>query len=65
MKKPKKKTSLANGVNATGTAGGRVPPPLKLAPAPWAKGETWRDIARALGYGSPQHARLDWLRGRA
>ena len=26
-------------------------------------GRTWASIARALGYGSPQHARLDWLRG--
>ena len=29
-----------------------------------AKGETWREIARALGYRGPQHARIDWLRGR-
>lgn len=35
MKKPKKK--LAHGTNATGAAGGRVPPPVKLASAPWEK----------------------------
>ena len=29
-----------------------------------AKGETWREIAHALGYRGPQHARIDWLRGR-
>ena len=28
-------------------------------------GRTWADIADRLGYGSPQHARLDWLRGQA
>jgi len=27
-------------------------------------GRTWASIARALGYGSPQHARLEWLRWR-
>ena len=37
MKKPKKK--LAHGVNATGAAGGRVPPPVKLEPPPWEKDE--------------------------
>ena len=30
-----------------------------------AKGETWREIAQALGYRGPQHARIDWLRGQA
>ena len=25
-------------------------------------GHTWREIAAMLGYGSPQHARIDWLR---
>ena len=27
-------------------------------------GRKWREIADKLGYGSPQHARLDWLRGQ-
>lgn len=27
-----------------------------------ALGWTWRQIAGELGYGSPQHARIDWLR---
>ena len=25
---------------------------------------TWGEIAELLGYGSPQHARIDWKRGR-
>lgn len=27
-------------------------------------GHTWASIADRLGYGSPQHARIDWLRGQ-
>ena len=29
-----------------------------------AAGDKWADIAAALGYRSPQHARIDWLRGQ-
>ncbi len=27
-------------------------------------GHKWGEVAALLGYGSPQHARLDWLRWR-
>ena len=27
-------------------------------------GHTWAEIADLLGYGSPYHARIDWLRGQ-
>lgn len=29
-----------------------------------ADGAKWREIAAALGYGSLQHARVDWLRAQ-
>ena len=56
MKKPKKK--LAHGVNATGAAGGRAVPPVKLSTAPWdrAQGGKAREtsIAPPVGKTAPQ-----------